>query len=242
VVAGEGLRVTRRPWTDIEDRVMREFYPHLTGRDMADVLKRTEKAVYQRAKHLKLAKSLEFLASDRSGRVARGKQHPAMVASQFKPGLQPWNKGKPSTQTGTGHHPNSRRTQFKADGSLRGAAQHNYVPVGSLRVSKDGYLERKVTDDHPVPARRWVAVHRLVWEAERGPIPVDHIVRFKPGQKTTVLADITADRLECITRAEHAHRNHPRNRDPELGRLVQLKGAITRQVNRIAREAQEATA
>ena len=59
------------------------------------------------------------------------------------------------------------------------------------------------------------------------------------GMKTAVEAEVTADRLECITRAENAHRNHPRNRDPELGRLVQLKGAITRQVNRIAREAQE---
>jgi len=62
-------------------------------------------------------------------------------------------------------------TQFKK-GDRLGAAQHNYVPIGSLRVSKDGYLERKVTDDPSfVPNRRWVSVHRLVWEAAHGPVP-----------------------------------------------------------------------
>jgi hypothetical protein len=72
------------------------------------------------------------------------------------------------------------------------------------------------------------------------PDPAGHIVCFQAGaRKTTVLEEVTADRLECITRAENARRNHPRNRSPELAKLVQLKGAITRQVNRIAREAQE---
>jgi hypothetical protein len=82
-------------------------------------------------------------------------------------------------------------------------------------------------------------VHRLVWEAAHGPIPKGQSCASSEGMKTAVLEEITADRLECITRAEHAKRNHPRSHDPELGRLVQLKGAITRQVNRITREAQE---
>jgi hypothetical protein len=236
-----GILSPRRPWTAAEDECMRQFYPQLRGKDMAEVLTRTVSSVFQRARTLGLEKSAEFLASDRSGRIARGKQHANMKAAQFKPGLVPWNKGRSSLETGTGHHPNSRRTQFRK-GAMAGAAQHNYQPIGSLRISADGYLERKVTDDHPVPARRWVAVHRLVWEAERGPIPAGHIVRFREGMKTAVLEEVTADRLECITRGEHANRNHPRNRSPELAKLVQLKGAITRQVNRIAREAQEQAA
>ena len=78
-----------------------------------------------------------------------------------------------------------------------------------------------------------------MWQAACGPIAPGSIVIFKPGQRTAVLANITADRLEMITRAEHARRNHPRSVSPELGRLVQLKGAITRQVNRIAKEHKE---
>ena len=57
--------------------------------------------------------------------------------------------------------------------------------------------------------------------------------------RTNVLEEITVDRLECISMAENAQRNHPRSRNPELARLVQLKGAITRQVNRIAKESQQ---
>lgn len=83
---------------------------------------------------------------------------------------------------------------------------------------------------------RWHGVHRLVWAEAHGPIPHGNLVVFKPGQKTTELDRITVDKLDCITRAQHAQRNHPRSQSPEMGRLAQLKGAISRQVNRIARE------
>lgn len=214
---------------------MRRFYPDLTCADVAEVLKRTERSVYQRAKLLGLRKSEAFLASDRSGRVTRGKLHPAMVGSQFKPGQKSWNKG---IKGATGLHENCRNSQFKKGRPASEA--RNYLPIGTHRICADGYLERKMTDDPAIaPARRWTAVHRLAWEQANGPIPAGHIVRFKAGQKTTALDEITTDRLECITRAEHAKRNHPRNHSPELAKLVQLKGAITRQVNRISREAQE---
>lgn len=107
-------------------------------------------------------------------------------------------------------------------------------------MSKDGYLERKATDDPKlVPARRWVAVHRLVWGAAHGKAPKSHAVCFKGGRRTAVLEEITVHRLECISRANPSRRNHPRTHSPELARLVQLKGAITRRVDQIAREAQE---
>jgi hypothetical protein len=96
-----------------------------------------------------------------------------------------------------------------------------------------------VTDDHPVPARRWVGVHRIVWEAAHGPIPAGHVVCFLPGRRTAHATPIRFDALELVSRAELARRNHPVTRDPELANLVQLKGAITRQMNRIAREAKE---
>lgn len=132
----------------------------------------------------------------------------------------------------------TKQTRFEK-GNMSGAAQHNYVPIGTERISKDGYVERKVTDDHPVPTRRWVAVHRIVWEAAHGPIPPGHAVCFRPGRRTADVLLITADALELVSRAELARRNHPVTRDPELAKLVQLKGAITRQMNRIAREAKE---
>lgn len=90
-----------------------------------------------------------------------------------------FEKGQPRTPGSGAKGPN--RTSFKK-GCMSGAARHNYVPIGSFRVSKDGYLEQKVTDDpHRAPARRWVGVHRLNWEAAHGPIPEGHVVSFIDG-------------------------------------------------------------
>lgn len=227
----------RRPWTDIEDRVMREFYPHLTGEDMADVLKRTPSSVFQRAKKLGLEKSQEFLASDRSGRIQRGRQDPRLAATQFKKGQESWNKGLKGV---VGVQEACRATQFK-----KGRPAHearNYKPIGTLRVNADGILERKVTDDPNVyPARRWVPVTRLVWEAANGPIPAGHVVRFKQGMATTVPELVTLDRLECISRVENMRRNSVHTvYPPEVARLVQLRGALNRQINQRTRAAEEA--
>lgn len=222
-------RPARHVWTADSITTLRNLYPNTASDVVAKVIGCSLKAVYYKAHSEGLHKTPAFMASDASGRVQRGKQHPRMLESQFKPGMAPWNKGIPWIAGGKSH-----TTRFKPGRPPSSA--RNYQPIGTLRTSRDGYLERKTNDTHPVPVRRWVAVHRLVWEEANGPIPARHIVVFKPGTRTAVEAEITADKLECITRAENARRNHPKNKSPELARLVQLKGAITRQVNRINRE------
>ncbi|SPA25900.1 conserved hypothetical protein [Cupriavidus taiwanensis] len=221
-----------RPWSEIDLEIIRQFYSSSRTEDIAAALDRPISSIYNKAIGMGLRKSVEYLAGPEAGRLD-GKRG---AAARFVKGQASWNKG---VKGSTGTHPNCRRAQFKK-GEMRGAAQHNYVPIGSERISKDGYLERKVTDDPDIyPARRWVAVHRLVWEAANGPIPPKHVVAFLPGRRTADAALITLDALELVSRADMARRNHPRNKSPELARLVQLKGAITRQVNRIAREAKE---
>lgn len=221
-----------RPWSDEECALLREFYPHFHTEKVAQAVGRSVGQCYQKAAKLGLVKTARYLASADAGRVTRAHQHPNMIASRIKPGHIPWNKGMAFDSGGRSHE-----TRF-----TKGSKPSNTLPVGSLRMSKDGYLERKIGEAGGSPSNRWKSEHSLVWQKANGPIPRGSIVVFLPGRKTAVLEEITADRLECISRAENARRNHPRSRSPELARLVQLKGAITRQVNRIAREAQEQAA
>lgn len=153
-------------------------------------------------------------------------------AGRFLPGQTSWNKGRKGMCA-----EGSKATQFKRGRPAHEAA--NYLPIGSLRVCRDGYLERKVTDDPSlVPARRWVAVHRLVWEKEIGPIPPGHVVVFRRGMHTDVEAEITVDRIELITRRELMLRNTVHNYPPELRQVIRLKGVVSRKINDLTREEQ----
>lgn len=225
----------RFTWTPERVQALRELYPDNTAEVVAEQMGGTAKSIYYKAHALGLTKSEAFKASEQSGRILRGQKDPRMTATQFRAGHTTWNKGKPGT---TGLHPNCRATQLKPGQPPKNTT----LPLGSYRINKDGHLQQKVTELPGNNSKRWRSVAELVWVRANGPVPPKHLVVFKPGMKTNVLEQITLDRVECISMAENARRNHPRNKHPELAKLVQLKGAITRQVNRINREAQEATA
>lgn len=212
----------RRRWTTEDDRILRELFPTNPTRIAAERLGRSTQATSQRASLLGLEKDPEYLRTQ-ACRFRPGNQS----GQQFKPGHRAWNKGRKGV---SGHHPNTRRTQFRK-GQLSGAAARNYKPVGTLRINHDGCLEQKVTDDHPVPARRWVSVHRLVWEAANGPVPKGHLVVFKPGRQTTDPDRITLDRLELITRAENMRRNSFLTRYPkDVADLIRMRGVLNRKI------------
>lgn len=215
---------------------LRRLYATTPGADVAQALGLPLRAVYWKAHQLGLKKTPETIA--RMTAEAMSNPNHRGHLSRFGPGFVPWNKGLKGS---TGHHPNTVATQFKPGRKPQEA--RNYVPIGTLRVNKsDGLLQRKVSDDLTVaPTRRWKAEHCLVWEVANGPVPPGHIVVFKPGQHTSVAEHITPEKLECITRAENMRRNSYHTRTPELAKLYQLKGAITRQVNRITREQPTAT-
>ena len=211
------------PWGKKELADLKKLYPDHTAEEVAKAIGCSTRRVYNKVHQLGLKKSEAFKASDKSKRIQRGKQSPAMIASRFKPGQESWNKGIKGV---TGVQDACRATQFK-----KGRPAHearNYQPIGSERVSKDGYLERKVTDNPDIyPARRWVPVQRLVWEAANGKIPHGHIVRFKNGDKL----DNRLENLECISKAENARRN-VNSIPPELRKVNQLRGVLQRHLNK----------
>lgn len=140
-----------------------------------------------------------------------------------------WGKHNPPPRPPKGYGVSTRFRPGRA-----AHESHNYRPIGSTGI-RDGYLVVKVTDNAELyPAKRWQAVHRLVWEAAHGPIPEGHVVCFLPGRATTVEAEITLDRLECISRTELALRNSIHNYPPELADLIRLRGRLVRAIKKRA--------
>lgn len=223
----------RIPWSAQDVAGLTRRYPSEQTKVIAADLGRPIHTVYQKANSMGLKKDQAYLESDASGRLS-GKDTRGLK-SRFRKGQTPANKGlrRPGWSPGR-----MAETQFKA-GEMRGAAQKNYVPIGTERISKDGYLERKVTDDHPVPARRWVAVHRLVWEAANGPIPAGHAVVFRKGMRTALPSEITKERLELVTRAELMRRNTIHRYPVELKKAIRLVGKLRRVIEEKADEKQD---
>lgn len=221
------IRQDPRPyWTPAEDDILRASYADTRNVDLlAQLPGRSIGAIYQRAAKLGLAKSAAFLASTLSGRMRAGEALGA--AHRFRPGQAPANKGlrRPGWAPGR-----MRETQFRK-GERNGVAARNYKPIGSERISADGYLERKINNDLPMH-RRWRAVHLLVWEATHGPLPPGHAVWFLNGDKS----DIRLENLTLITRAEAMRRNTLHNLPEPLPQLIQLRAALVRRINNQTRE------
>lgn len=225
-----------RAWTTAEDRKLRKLYRTQTAAECAAALDRSVSAVQQRVATLGLAKSAEWIAECTRRRWAEGR-HENSRAACFKPGQAPFNKGRPQAEWMPAEsRARITATQFRK-GERRGVAVDLYQPIGTERISKDGYLERKVNDDLPLQAR-WKAVHRIVWEAANGPIPPGHAVVFREGRKTTDANAITDDGLELVRRGELMRRNSYHTRYPkEVAQLIQLKGALNRKINSRSKQA-----
>lgn len=83
----------------------------------------------------------------------------------------------------------------------KGHKSDTCLPIGSERVSPDGYLLRKVSDEPYAPQfQNWRPVHRLIWEAEHGPIPDGYKVIFADGDKT----NLKLENLRLVSNGESA--------------------------------------
>lgn len=220
----------RRPWTDPERSLLRTLYPHRPTQEIADKLNRSVTTVYQQAARLKLRKTPEFLASPLSGLLTKGHTRPDSVATQFRKGHIPANKGlrRPGWSAGR-----MAETQFRK-GERRGQAAQNWKPIGTVLPDAEGYLRLKVRDAvHGKEAtgfgntKVWPLLRRHVWEQHFGAIPKGYVIAFKDGWRQ----NCEPENLECISRTELARRNRMWNRyGRELAELMQLTGALNRKI------------
>ena len=103
------------------------------------------------------------------------------VDARFKKGHKPWNKGLKG-------YMGANKTSFK-----KGEVPPNYLPIGSKRVTKDGYVEIKVADPN-----KWKGKHRIVWEKRNGPAPEGYAVIFGDGNNR----NFNIDNLILVSRKQ----------------------------------------
>lgn len=97
---------------------------------------------------------------------------------QFQKGNVPFNKGRTWEEIGISDETRQRMltTCFK-----KGNMPHNGVdtPIGSERITKDGYVEVKVAERPTRSNNNWRMKHQLVWEEANGrPVPPNTKVIF----------------------------------------------------------------
>lgn len=105
---------------------------------------------------------------------------------RFPKGHIPFNKDKKGIG---GYEP----TQFK-----QGNRPHNYKPIGTERISTDGYVDIKIADP-----KTWKGKHIIIWEEANGPIPTGFVLIFADRNRLNV----TLENLLLISRGELAVMN-----------------------------------
>jgi len=207
------IRPPRQFWSPEQIELLRKYYPDTRACRLVDIIGRARHSIYSKASELKLAKSAEFLKSPDSGRLSceQGKR------TRFVKGQEAWNKGRHFFAGGR-----SKETCFK-----KGHPPHNAHPIGYESISADGYLRRKITSTG-CTQRDYVYVHVLLWMSHNGAIPKNHCIIFKDGNKS----NIVIENLACISRAENMKRNSYHNYPKEIVTLIQLRGALNRQINK----------
>ena len=208
-----GINSPKVRWPAEQEAALRARYPHEKTEQIAVDLGMPLHKVYGKAARFGLKKTPEYMASPDAQRLRRGNNVGA--ACRFPKGYVPANKGVKGVC-----YEGCKPTQFKP-----GQKSFNWMPIGSERHSKEGYLQRKLTDTG-VTRRDYVPVHHIIWKEAGRAIPKGFALTFKDGDKT----NITLENLELVSRADLMKRNTIHNLPEELKEVLQLKGALNRRI------------
>ncbi len=170
-------------WTAWELDYLRREYPNRSNADLAEFLHRAPRAIQLKALKLGVQKSPEYMASS------------GFIRNQFKKGHAPFNKGR---ERRFWVSPDGERRMHKGQfkpGECRPTNPNSREnkPIGHEKVYADGYVW--IITEHGRKQK-----HRVVWEQAHGPIPPDHCVKFKDGNRM----NCSLDNLYLVSRADHA--------------------------------------
>lgn len=107
-------------------------------------------------------------------------------------------------------------------GYKKGYTPCNSRPIGSTRIDSQGNIVVKIAEP-----RVWILLHKKIWEDANGPIPDDHIIVYKDGNKM----NCQLDNLLLMSRRDHMLKNTVHNLPPEIKELINLRGNLIRCIN-----------
>jgi hypothetical protein len=127
---------------------------------------------------------------------------------RFKPGNAPYNKGRKGYCP-----PGCEKGWFKP-----GDKPFNTMPLGSERITKDGYVEVKYSEDGGSPKNRWKGKQVFIWEKANGPVPKSCAVIFADGNNR----NFKLKNLILVSRRELVILNHARmleSKNPDITKI-----------------------
>ena len=203
-------------WTQSEVDYLVKNYPNKVTSELCEHLGRTAKQIYNKANWLGLKKSEGMYAKITRQRWRDGVMTNCLK-STFKKGMKPMNKGVPQSEwMSESAIKNTKKTRFK-----KGQLPHNYKPVGSERICKDGYIEVKVSDPN-----KWMHKHRVIWESANGKVPKGMMIKFKDGNRE----NIVLDNLYLESRAKNMAENSIHRYPNEVLQLIKTTNKLERKI------------
>jgi hypothetical protein len=136
----------------------------------------------------------------------------------FKKGHKPANSGKKMTSE---QYAKCSRTMFK-----KGRNSLNKRPLGSTRITKDGYIEIKTAEPNV-----WSLKHRIEWQKHHGEIPKGEAVCFVDGDKTNCKIDNLELKSNIRRMLENSHQNYPKEIIPTKELICKINNQLKNKNN-----------
>lgn len=195
-----------RKWTEHDEWILKELYPNLATPELAILLKKSVNSVSQKAFVMGVKKSNEYAEKLRKAFIQNN------TITRFRKGSTPANKGKKVSQE---VYEKLERTMFK-----KGNVPHNVNYDGHERISRDGYIEVRISQG------KYVLKHRHIWEQENGAIPKGMVVVFRDKNPLNVVID----NLQLITMRENMLRNTIHRYPKDLQNAIRGLGKLKRKI------------
>jgi hypothetical protein len=193
-----------RIFTETQIRFLRDNYPGRSLRDLAGLFN----LVFNDTKTVLQIRSAVHNRGITSGRTG-----------YFPKGNKPWNAGTRGEGL-TGRN----KTTFE-----KGNIPPNRKPLGSERITRDGYIEIKIGQRDPYTGfpTRYRLKHVHIWEEANGPVPAGHCLIFADGNSLNCEPGnlLLVSRAELLLLNQYGYKTAPAEIKPSILALARLKAS-----------------